>query len=157
MTQSTGSIFFPLILIRTSCWFLNWVPKAVVCLLYRLSAAESTGLTSVRGFGELKALAEKKLRKVLNPPTLTELGAKPDALPTVQPKLSYYILLLNILIYAAGLTARWFDGSGVAEDYFLSLAKVNSEIEAGQYYRYPRHIHWSLLPPLRGDTQGGSG
>jgi hypothetical protein len=53
----------------------------------------------------------------------------------VQPQLSYYILLVNIVIYFAGLAAGWLEGGDVSEDYFLSLAKVNSEIELGQYYR----------------------
>jgi hypothetical protein len=104
----------------------------------RLLPSELTDESTSIGLQNLKGLAEKKLRKYLKQPKLTKLGKNPDALPTVEPKLSYYILLLNILIYAAGLAAGWFDGSVVSEDYFFNLAKVNSEIEGGQYYRYPR-------------------
>eukprot|EP00891_Asterochloris_glomerata_P005890 jgi/Astpho2/5890/Aster-x1334 len=55
--------------------------------------------------------------------------------PKVTPVLSYGILLVNVALYAAGITLRYTRGDSSSEDFFYLLALQNSDVLSGQYYR----------------------
>ncbi len=54
----------------------------------------------------------------------------------IKPRWSYLLLAINVGVYAAGLVAGLGpEGTDASQDYFLALAKVDSAIESGEYYR----------------------
>lgn len=54
----------------------------------------------------------------------------------MKPRWSYLLLAINVGVYAAGLVAGLGpEGADASQDYFLALAKIDSAIESGEYYR----------------------
>lgn len=49
-------------------------------------------------------------------------------LPLVQPRVSYVFLVANLSVYAAGIVLAFTQGNEASNDFFLLLAKVNSEV-----------------------------
>jgi hypothetical protein len=49
-------------------------------------------------------------------------------LPLVQPRVSYFFLVANLSVYAAGIVIALTQGNEASNDFFLLLAKVNSEV-----------------------------
>lgn len=64
----------------------------------------------------------------------TELG-EALSVPTVEPVLWRYVLVLNLLVYAGGVGAEVALGEGAAERYFLFLAEVPERVAGGEFYR----------------------
>ncbi|KAK9846361.1 hypothetical protein WJX81_002390 [Elliptochloris bilobata] len=56
-------------------------------------------------------------------------------IPTVQPRLCYVVLAMNLAVYAAGIGIAVAQGNDASNDFFLALAKVNDSVVAGEYYR----------------------
>jgi hypothetical protein len=54
----------------------------------------------------------------------------------IKPRLAYLLLAINLGVYAAGIVAGLGpEGGDAQQDYFLALAKIDSGIETGEYYR----------------------
>lgn len=57
------------------------------------------------------------------------------SIPTVQPRLTYLLLAVNLAVYSAGVTIALTGGNEASNDFFLQLAKDNSAVVAGEYWR----------------------
>ena len=80
--------------------------------------------------------------------TLQSQAAKPaQRVPLqIKPRWAYLLLAINVGVYSAGLVAGLGpEGADASQDYFLALAKIDSAIESGEYYRCV-HLPDSLKP-----------
>ena len=68
-------------------------------------------------------------------------------LPLVQPRVTYALLAVNLSVYAAGIAIALLDNGEASNEFFLLLAKINSEVAAGQYWRLltANFMHAGLL------------
>lgn len=80
------------------------------------------------------------------------VGAPSDAgeelnIPTVPPRLTYVLLGANLAVYGWGVYLALTQGPDASNDYFLDLAKDNSAVLAGEYYRLlsSTFLHAGLL------------
>lgn len=86
----------------------------------------------------LMAMGKEFLIDKLKRPTAEDLMVDEDvqALRKIKPRIAYLLLAINLGVYAAGIVAGLGPGgSDAQQDYFLALAKIDSGIEAGEYYR----------------------
>jgi hypothetical protein len=60
--------------------------------------------------------------------TSSEPAAHPGQLPLVEPCVSYALLAANLSVYAAGIAIALLDSGEASNEFFLLLAKVNSEV-----------------------------
>lgn len=70
----------------------------------------------------------------------------------IKPRLAYLLLAINIGVYAAGLVAGFGpEGADAQQDYFLALAKTDTGVEAGEYYRcfaFSSNDHAYIVPAV---------
>ncbi len=57
-------------------------------------------------------------------------------IPTVQPRVTYVLLAINLAVYSAGVTIALTVGNDASNEFFLQLAKDNGAVVAGEYWRY---------------------
>jgi hypothetical protein len=53
----------------------------------------------------------------------------------VPPRLAYVLLFLNLAVYGGGIAIALTQGNDASNEWFLSLAKMNDKVAAGEFYR----------------------